>query len=115
MLAFTHTPTHYVANGGPPGMLIGLRGLRRLVRSAVNVAVRYSPRWIDPEILSPEASPENRKGTEFPGLRISLRSLTWFPSTTPEISWTENSLSWIPSIQLPSCEIDHRWLLLLLK
>ena len=75
---------------------------------AVNVAVRYSPRWIDPEILSLEASPENRKGTEFPGLRISLRSLTWFPSTTPEISWTENSLSWIPSIQLPSCEIDHR-------
>ena len=57
----------YVASGGPEGTVIGILGLLVSLRLPVNLAVRYSPIKIDPDIASPVTVPEKVKVILSPG------------------------------------------------
>ena len=57
----------YVASGGPLGTRMRVRVVVYAWRLAVNRAVRYSPRWIGPEIVPFASVPAKMKVIELPG------------------------------------------------
>src|SRR5262245_7333376 len=57
----------HVASGGPVGTRMRVRVVVYACRLAVNLAVRYSPRWIGPEIVPLASVPAKMNVIELPG------------------------------------------------